>query len=162
MEEVGRVVTVPLHQMTQAQEVSEVVDQQASLGNSVANTRNSDNGSNQEDGVDQVLAPVAENTHQMTTRRKAGVVKPNPRYALLTVKGLPQQPNTLQEALSHPGWNGSMVEEIDTCHETNTWSVVPLPPGVKPIGSRWVHKVKLNADGTFQKFRSRVVAKGNE
>ena len=162
MEEVGRVVKVPLHQMTQAQEVSEVVQQQASLGDSAENTGNSDNGSNQEDGVDQVLVPVAENTHQMTTRRKAGVSKPNPRYALLTVKGLPQQPNTLQEALSHPGWNGSMVEEIDTCHETKTWSVVPLPPGVKPIRSRWVHKVKLNADGTFQKFRSRVVAKGNE
>lgn len=30
------------------------------------------------------------------------------------------------------------------------------------LGSQWVHRIKLNADGTFSKLRSRVVAKGNE
>lgn len=101
------------------------------------------------------------NAHKMK-RGKAGVMKPNPRYALITVKGIPQEPRTLAEALNHPGWNGSMREEIDVCDETGTWSLVPPPPDVRSIGCQWIHKVTLNADGNLLNLRSRLVAKGNE
>ena len=40
--------------------------------------------------------------------------------------------------------------------------MVPAPEGVNLLGGKWVHRVKLNADGTFSKFRSRVVARGDE
>ena len=98
----------------------------------------------------------------MTTRAKAGVMKPNPRYDLIIVKGVPQPLRTIAEALKHPGWNAAMGEEIGTCQETKTWSLVSLPQGATPIGSGWIHKTKLNADGTVQKLRSRLVARGNE
>lgn len=39
---------------------------------------------------------------------------------------------------------------------------MPPPPDVRPIGCGWIHKVKLNADGTLLKLRSRLVARGNE
>lgn len=54
----------------------------------------------------------------MVTRGKVGIRKPNPRYVLHTVKGVPKEPTTVAEALRHPGWNASMGEEIDTCKET--------------------------------------------
>ena len=111
----------------------------------------------------QAPAPVPEdNTHAMVTRGKDGIRKPNPRYVLHTVKGVTKEPRTLAEALSHPGWNGAMSEEVGTCHETGTWSLVPHPKDDHVIGCRWVHKVKLHADGTVEKLRSRIVAKGNE
>lgn len=103
-----------------------------------------------------------DNVHSMVTRGRSGIVKPNPRYVMHTVKDLPTEPRTLKAALSHPGWNGAMKEEVDTCEETETFSLVPLPKDVKPLGSRWVHRVKLNSDGTFKCFRSRLVAKGYE
>ena len=56
----------------------------------------------------------------MVTRAKAGIIKPNHHYALLAVKGIPELPRTLKEALNHPGWNGAMTEEIHNCDETNT------------------------------------------
>lgn len=98
----------------------------------------------------------------MFTGSRVGIVKPNPRYVIHTVKGIPTEPKTTAAALKHPGWTGAMVEEIDTCKETNTFSLIPLPTGVRPLGSRWIHRVKLNSDGTFKCFRSRVVAKGYE
>ena len=111
----------------------------------------------------QVPAPPPEdNTHTMVTRGKDGIKKPNPRYVLHTIKSVTKEPTTLAEALSHPGWNGAMSEEIGTCHETQTWSMVPRPKDDHVIGCRWVHKVKLHADGTVEKLRSRLVAKGNE
>lgn len=108
------------------------------------------------------VPPPKDNTHTMVTRGKDGIRKPNPRYVLHTVKSVTKEPTTLAEALSHPGWNGAMSEEIGTCHETQTWSLVPRPKDDHVIGCRWVHKVKLHADGTVEKLRSRLVAKGNE
>jgi hypothetical protein len=35
-----------------------------------------------------------------------------------------------------------------------------LPDHVKPIGCRWIYKVKHNADGTIERYKARLVAKG--
>ena len=35
----------------------------------------------------------------------------------------------------------------------NTWSLVPLPPDRKAIGSKWVFKLKENSDGTLNKHK---------
>lgn len=44
--------------------------------------------------------------------------------------------------------------------EKITWDLVELPAGIKPIGLRWVFKIKRNADGTISKYKARLVAKG--
>ena len=40
------------------------------------------------------------------------------------------------------------------------WEEAFLPPGKKAIGSTWVLKVKLNADGSIEKYKARLVARG--
>lgn len=80
---------------------------------------------------------AAVNAHSMSTRAKSGISKPNPRYVLLTVKGIPVEPKTVATELKHPWWNGAMGEEIDTCHETQTWSLVPPPTDFNVLGYRW-------------------------
>ncbi|CAL8998460.1 unnamed protein product [Prunus brigantina] len=42
----------------------------------------------------------------------------------------------------------------------NTWDIVNLPKGTKPVGCRWVFTVKYNADGTVERYKARLVAKG--
>ena len=42
----------------------------------------------------------------------------------------------------------------------HTWELVNLPAGRKPVGCRWIFKIKRNADGTPNRYKARLVAKG--
>ncbi|MCO5577288.1 hypothetical protein L7F22_031115 [Adiantum nelumboides] len=53
-----------------------------------------------------------------------------------------------------------MNEEMDALYDNETLEFVPLPKGKKPIGYRWVYKVKHNSDSTISKYKARLVAKG--
>ena len=44
--------------------------------------------------------------------------------------------------------------------ENETWDLVDAPKGVKPIGCRWVYKVKYNTDCSVNRYKARLVAKG--
>jgi hypothetical protein len=41
-----------------------------------------------------------------------------------------------------------------------TWEVVDRPYGCKSVGCKWVFKKKLRPDGTIEKYKARIVAKG--
>ena len=53
-----------------------------------------------------------------------------------------------------------MDKEIQALEKNHTWDVTTLPPGKSPINCKWVYKVKLNIDGSVERFKSRLVAKG--
>ncbi|GAA0172511.1 transmembrane signal receptor [Lithospermum erythrorhizon] len=52
-----------------------------------------------------------------------------------------------------------MQNEITTLKDNHTWDIFYLPVGHKPIGCKWVYKVKCNPDGTVNKYKARFVAK---
>ena len=41
-----------------------------------------------------------------------------------------------------------------------TWEVANLPNGKKVVGCKWVFTLKYKPDGTTEKYKTRVVAKG--
>jgi len=53
-----------------------------------------------------------------------------------------------------------MDEELSALHKTNAWDLVPLPPGKSVVGCRWVYKIKTNSDGSIERYKVRLVAKG--
>ena len=54
-----------------------------------------------------------------------------------------------------------MTEEITALEQQNTWVIVDLPPGKKPISSKWVYRVKYNYDGSIQRYKARLVVRGD-
>ena len=70
------------------------------------------------------------------------------------------EPKTFTEANKHDCWQKAMQDEINALNKTGTWTIVDLPPNVKPIGCRWIYKVKHHADGSIERYKARLVAKG--
>ena len=68
-------------------------------------------------------------------------------------------PNTVHEALSHPGWKHAMVEEMTALHSTGTWDLVPLPADKSPIGCCWDYTVRIGLDGGVDRLKARLVSK---
>ena len=44
--------------------------------------------------------------------------------------------------------------------KNNVWELVDLPPRRKTIWNKWVLKVKRKADGSIDRYNTRLVAKG--
>ena len=73
------------------------------------------------------------------------------------------EPKTQPESISGPDrelWMKANDSEIQSHKDNETYELGVLPKGWKAVKSKWVFKVKLLADGTIDKYKSRVVACG--
>ena len=84
----------------------------------------------------------------------------NNHKQIAQIKANYEEPNSYSEASADPNWVEAMNKEITTLSENHTWDVVSLPQGKRPIGNRWVYKVKLRSDGSLERLKARLVAKG--
>lgn len=57
-------------------------------------------------------------------------------------------------------WMQAVEEELDALKENDTWTVTKLPAGKKAINSKWVFRVKPDANGNVDKYKARLVVKG--
>jgi hypothetical protein len=64
------------------------------------------------------------------------------------------------DALSEPAWRTAMSEEFSALSQTNTWTLVPRPHGTNIVGSKWIFKTKHCLDGSIEKHKARLVARG--
>ena len=70
------------------------------------------------------------------------------------------EPANYNEATKDNNWKQAMQLELDALQQNNTWELVTLPIEKKPIGSKWVYKIKLKSNGSLERFKARLVAKG--
>ena len=70
------------------------------------------------------------------------------------------EPTCFDEVVGNVNWEKAMDEEMDTLYGNETWHLVSLPRGKKAIECKCVYNVKHNSDGSINRYKSRLVAKG--
>ena len=51
-------------------------------------------------------------------------------------------------------WKEAMVDEMASLHKNEVWDLVELSIRRKPIGTIWVFKKKMNAEGKVEKYKA--------
>ena len=57
-------------------------------------------------------------------------------------------------------WRAAIVKELRELRALNTWEFAPLPLGRRAIRHKWVFRRKLKADGSVERYKARLVARG--
>ena len=61
--------------------------------------------------------------------------------------------------LSNEKWKTVMREEMYSLERNQTWEIVELPKEKKPVGCKWVYTLKYKANGSLERYKTRLVAK---
>ena len=67
----------------------------------------------------------------------------------------------MTEALNGPDkikWTNAIEKEMNLLSKNDVWELVELPKDRKSVGSKWVFKVKFDADGSVERYKARLVA----
>ena len=70
-------------------------------------------------------------------------------------------PLTLSQATKRPDWpkwEEAIQSKLKSLAAFDTFDVVTLPPGKKPVGCKYVFKIKYKPDGSIEKHKVRLVA----
>ena len=74
-----------------------------------------------------------------------------------------QDPSSITEAESSSDktkWRKAMEMEMESLRSNEVWELVEPPPNRRVIGSKWVFKRKVDADGAVERYKARLVAQG--
>ena len=72
-------------------------------------------------------------------------------------------PNNRREAMKSANWfqwKQAEREELNSLLANCTWVLVDRKPEMNVIDTRWLYKTKLNPDGTIERYKCRLVARG--
>lgn len=76
------------------------------------------------------------------------------------VEALPDDINELRKRDDWPEWKRAIDDEMRALEKNNTWDIVDLPAGARPVPCKWVFKIKYNDNGSIDRHKARLVAKG--
>ena len=73
------------------------------------------------------------------------------------------EPKTIGKAkkrLDWPKWKAAIQAELDALMKMKTWQVVERPKGRNVIQCKWVFKIKKDAEGKIEHYKTHLVMKG--
>ncbi|CAM8911731.1 unnamed protein product [Rhodiola kirilowii] len=71
-----------------------------------------------------------------------------------------KEPTSFNQASKDAKWLEAMHKEITALESNNTWILTELPKDETLVDCKWIYKIKYLSDGTVEKFKARLVARG--
>ncbi|KAL0541716.1 hypothetical protein IC582_021771 [Cucumis melo] len=129
------------------------------LGNELAQSAPTSAISDQSSIPDDSPEPTPDTPPRRSTRVREPPIHLQDYHCFSTIISLVEL-TSYQEASTDPLWQKAMNDELQALEKTHTWDYVDLPPGKRPIGCKWIYKIKTHSDGTIERYKARLVAKG--
>jgi hypothetical protein len=110
--------------------------------------------------------------HTMTISLKTGSLKPKsfPDFHLYNVTKHPlillhsmlkdNEPSCYTTVAGDPRWREAMRHEFEALVSNGTWTLCPRFGSHNIIKNKWVYKIKQRPDGSIERFKAQLVAKG--
>jgi hypothetical protein len=57
-------------------------------------------------------------------------------------------------------WQDAMTEEYQSIMKNDVWDIVLRPEGKSVVTSKWIYKIKRAANGSVEKYKERILARG--
>lgn len=70
------------------------------------------------------------------------------------------EPRFYHQAIRHHHWRDAMHYELSVLEANNSWSIAPLLSDKHSIGCKWIYKIKYRSDGSTERYKACLVAKG--
>ncbi|KAL4018546.1 hypothetical protein IC575_022144 [Cucumis melo] len=129
------------------------------LGNELAQSAPTSAISDQSSIPDDSPEPTPDTPPRRSTRVREPPIHLQDYHCFSTIISLVEL-TSYQEASTDPLWQKAMNDELQALEKTHTWDYVDLPPGKRPIGCKWIYKIKTHSDDTIERYKARLVAKG--
>ena len=81
-------------------------------------------------------------------------------YHSYTTLATLHEPHTYREASTDSLWQIAMKEELDALSKNHTYDLMTLSPEEFVVGCKQIYKIKTCSDGSIERYKSRLVAKG--
>lgn len=111
------------------------------------------------DYVTAIATTAHQNPHSINNSISCDTIHHNYKNYLTAFSAIEESRNFV-EASKDKRLVGAMKTEIQALEDNGTWELVQLLPWKRPIGYKWVYKVKYKADGSIERFKAQLVAKG--
>jgi hypothetical protein len=113
-------------------------------------------GSNPESAAEAAIIAL-EDANSACTLTDAELIE----YTFLTC--MSAEPRSYKEVMKSDAaglWHDASQQEYDALNQHDVWELCELPPGRKAVSCRWVYWVKMNADGTVDRYKAWLVVQG--
>ncbi|KAH0818236.1 hypothetical protein GEV33_004555 [Tenebrio molitor] len=152
------IVFEPEHEEQETPENQKLAESESEMSGEEENESIHDSLPKSREESEQEQDPVQQDTYSLRDRSK--ICNPE-RFANISI--LNAEPESFEEATSSGNaeqWKQAIDEEIQSLKQNQTWTLVEPPKNQQVIDNRWVYKIKRNEDGSVQKYKARLVARG--
>ncbi|GJX27292.1 ribonuclease H-like domain-containing protein, partial [Tanacetum coccineum] len=64
-----------------------------------------------------------------------------------------------KDVILNNNWTDTMNAKIEALNKNHTWIITDLSANRKPIGSKWIFKIKYRENGEIERYKARLVVK---
>ncbi|CAM8953513.1 unnamed protein product [Rhodiola kirilowii] len=110
---------------------------------------------------DYVCSTLTKRTSPHTMDHFVSYSKCAPHHSAFAIKiSSMKEPTSFNQASKDDKWLEAMHKEITALETNNTWILTELPKGKTLVDCKWIYKIKYLSDGSVERFKVRLVARG--